>query len=928
MNRGEDLVGRQAELASLDGFLARLEGGSCGLFLEGEAGIGKTRLWREGIERAQERGLAVLSTRPGETEAKLGFAGLSDLLGDVLEVTLPRLPSPQRRALEVALLLEEPRGAPRDDRAVAAAFLGSLRILAAVGPVLVAVDDVQWLDGASARVLEFACRRLHEEPVGILAAVRLARDEAEPHELARALGDERVERLVVGPLTVAAVYELVRGQLDLSLSRSALLRVHESSSGNPFFALELARALRRSGVEPVPGQPLPVPPNLRALVRARLSLLPRSATETLLVAAALSRPLVAVVERAVGSAERADRDLEGAVEAGVIELRGDLICFTHPLLASSLFSDASPRARRAVHGRLGAVVADPEESARHLALAAEGPDAGTASRLAEAAARARSRGAVAAGAELAEQAFHLTPPKLAAVAHGRLLVAAELHYAAGNTTRAVELLDGALARTPPGPARAELLWSIGKIAFEGQDTRVGVTYFRRALAECGGDDLLRARILESLAFPATKQVGFRAAQVYAREAAALAEELDDPATLARALATLGHLKVMCGDGLDVEMFERAVRIEEELGGLDLDYGPTVTYARELSAAAEYERARPLLERLCERGRASGDAAVNLPLWLLAVVELETGHWDRAAALARESYDVAVQTAREAAEPRGMFTEARVEALRGEVDAARAHAEQALVLTDGRGWNSGGPRAALGLLELSLENFEAAYAALLPAVDRYRSLGAPVIGQTFDAAEALAGLGRVEDGLDLLARGRHAPAVMRQPWAEAAAARARGLLAAAANDLDAAQAALGHAVEVGERLGMPLELARSLLALGTVQRRARHKQAARRTLRRALEIFDGLGARLWAERARRELGRIGGRASPPNELSATETEIAELVAAGRSNKEVGKALHLSPKTVEWNLSKIYRKLGVRSRTELAATRGARPSRLRG
>ena len=311
--------------------------------------------------------------------------------------------------------------------------------------------------------------------------------------------------------------------------------------------------------------------------------------------------------------------------------------------------------------------------------------------------------------------------------------------------------------------------------------------------------------------------------------------------------------------------------------------------------------------------------MNAPLFILAAVEFESGNWERAARLASESYDVAVQAGREAAEPRGMFVLAQVEAALGEVDAARTRAERALVLTDGRGWSSGGPRGVLGFLELSLENYQAAYEAMMPAIERYRSLGAPLISQTFDAAEALAGLGRVEEGHALLDAGEGASGTILLSWATAPAARARGLLAAAEGDLDGAQAALQEAIEAAERAANPLSLGRSLLALGVVQRRARKKQAARRTLERAHAIFDGLGARLWATRAQRELGRIGGRAGAHGELTATETEIVELVTAGRSNKEVAQALHLSSKTVEWNLSRIYRRLGVHSRTELAAAR---------
>jgi DNA-binding CsgD family transcriptional regulator len=912
----EALVGRQPELAAIDEFVARAPSGPQALFLEGEAGIGKTRLWKQGVEHALAAGFRVLSTHPGSSEVQLAFAGLADLLDGVVAEALPELPPPQRGALEVALLLEEPGPGPADDRAVAAAFLGVLRLLAAGCPLLVAVDDVQWLDASSARVLEFACRRLVEEPIGLLATVRIAPEERRPDELANAFGD-RLERLEVGPLTVAALYELVRGNLDVTLARPVLLQVHEASGGNPFYALELVRAFQRTGSDPAPGE-LPVPASLRELVEGRLSQLPRPAAETLRFAAALSRPTVTVLERAVGSAKRAERDLGRAAAAAVIELRGEQIRFTHPLLASIHLVSSTPRTRRVVNRRLAAVVDDPEERARHLALATDRPDADVAGALEEAAAHARSRGAVTIAAQLAEQALALTPLELGTRAHERRLAAAELRYAAGATARAVQLLEEQLADAAPGPARAELLWSLGKIRFEGKDTRVGLDLFRRALRETGEDELLGARILESMTFPAAKQEGFAAAEGYAREAASIAERLGDTPTHARALAMVGHYRLLSGNGLDEELFERAVALEEQLGHFDLDHGPAVSYGWTLSLAGELQRAGSLLERVCEQGRKAGDAAVNLPLSLLASVQFELGSWERAARLAKEAYDTAVQTGREAAEPRGLFALAHVQAARGEVKAARDNAERALVMTDTRGWSSGGPRAVLGFLELSLERYEQAYAALKPAVDVYRRLGAPLIEQTLDAAEALAGLGRVAEGRALLDAGERGSSV-RFPWSIAAAARARGLLAQAAGDLDNAMAALESAVEIGESVAIPLSLGRSLFALGSVQRQARRKQAARRTLARALAIFEDLGAPLWAERTRRELARIGGRSVPRQGLSGTEAEIVELVVAGRSNKEVAQALHLSTKTVEWNLSKVYRRLGVRSRTELAAAR---------
>jgi DNA-binding CsgD family transcriptional regulator len=917
----EAIVGRQSELTALDAFLERIPEGPQGLFFEGEAGIGKTRIWREGLERARARGLRVLASRPGGAEVQLAFAGIADLLQAVLDDTLAELPPPQRRALAIALLLEDAEGVPPDDRAVAAAFLAALRAVAAAGPVLVALDDVQWLDSASMLTLEFALRRLEDEPVGVLGTVRLSPEVPQPVELIRSLPHERLSRLPLGPLTVGALYELIGSRLGSQPSRATLLRLHETSGGNPLYALELARALLAAGHEPKPGDPLPVPADLRELVLERLRRLPSRAQEALLVASALNPPTLTLVQAAAGDA--AAEDLAEAVGAGVVELDGDTIHFTHPLLASIHYANAPPRKRLELHKRLAAAVGDPEERARHLALAAEGPDEDVAQTLEEAATRARNRGALVAAAELMDKALMRTPSSLPVALRRRRLATAEAHYAAGDRDRALSPLEDELSQTTAGPERAEVLWSIGKIKFEGEDTRVGVEYFQRALEEAGDDDLLRARIFESLSFPVVKQQGFRAGRKYARQAVELAERLGDKPTLARSLAQLGYLEFMCDGGLETDLFERAVALEDELDGLELDYGPTARYARVLYDGGFYDRARPLLELLCERGRASGDAAVNMPLFLLASIELETGEWANAEAHARESYDVAVQTGREAAEPRGLYTLARLEACRGDLELARKHAEQALVMTEGRGWNSGGPCGALGVLELTLENYEGAYEVVLPAIETYRKLGVAIVGQILDAAEALAGMGRPAEGRELLEEAvENAGAMMRLPWPTAAAARARGLLAEAEGDLERAEDELERAVAIGGEVGWPLELGRSLLALGTVQRRARKKQAARRTLEQALDLFDGLGARPWAARARRELGRIGGRKTPQVGLSTTESEIVELVAAGRSNKEVARALHLSPKTVEWNLSKVYRKLGVHSRTELAATQGTR------
>jgi DNA-binding NarL/FixJ family response regulator len=913
------LIGRTAELAALERFLE--ETGTRGLFLEGTAGIGKTRVWQEGVEVARERGDRVLSVLPAGTDARLAFAGLTDLLEPALDEVLSELPAPQRRALRIALLLDEPEGAPPDERAVAAAFLASLRLLADEAPVVVAVDDLQWLDPASASVLAFAFRRIDGEPISLLATVRIAPEEQEPAEVVRALGDT-LTRIPLGPMSVGGIFELLRSRLDLKLSRPTLHRVHEAAAGNPFFALELGRALRDSGADPPPGEPLPVPGRLTDVVKQRLANLSSSASETLLIAAALSRATVPAIEAVCGE-ERAERDLGEAIAADVLDLKGDILRPTHPLLASIHYASASPWERQAVHARLAETVEDPEERARHLALSVDGQDENAAAALEEAAERARRRGATAAAAELAYRAVAATPADALERAHRRRLAAAEYGYASGGTARAIALLEAALARTPPGQPRAEVLWTLGSIKFEGVDTGLGIDAFREALAEVPDDSPLRVRILESLSQSGgAKKAGFADSEAYAREAAAAAERLGDTATLARALARIASLRLMQGEAVAHDVFERAVALEESLGGLEVDYGPTALYARTLYQLGMFDRARELLETLCERGRERGDVAVNLPIYQLGMLEFAAGNWNRAEELARESYELAVQSGREAAEPKGLFALAYIEAGRGNVVAARRAGENALVMTEGRGWKSGGPRGALGFLELSLENYEAAYQTIMPAVETYHRLGAPFIEQEFDAVEALAGLGRYEEARAILAVGEDEANATDLPWIRMLAARARGLLAAAEGDLDAAETALREAVDAGRSAGGPLELGRSLLALGSVQRRRRKKQAARGTLSEALEILDGLGARIWAERTRREIERIGGRTAPRTALSATESEIAALVGAGRSNHEVAAALHLSPKTVEWNLSKIYRKLGVHSRTEMAAKLAAR------
>src|SRR5712692_10282029 len=254
-----EVVGRESEIDSVHDFLEAVPAGPITMLIQGEIGIGKTTLWREGVAAADERGLQVLACRPAEGEIALPFAALGDLLEGVPEDVLARLPEPQREALEIALLRVETKPGRLQGRAVALGVLGVIRLLAEDSPLVVAIDDVQWLDAPSADALTFAARRLRGEPIGFLLARRAETREGPPLELESALESGRVSRLLVRPLDLQSLDRLLRTRLDKAFLRPALVELQRVSGGNPFFALELGRALLARDVALAPGDPLPVP---------------------------------------------------------------------------------------------------------------------------------------------------------------------------------------------------------------------------------------------------------------------------------------------------------------------------------------------------------------------------------------------------------------------------------------------------------------------------------------------------------------------------------------------------------------------------------------------------------------------------------------------------------------------------------------------
>ena len=903
------VVGREAELAAIDAFVEAVARGRGVLALEGEAGAGKTTLWRAALERAEAARFTVLSCVPAAGEAALSWAGLTDLLADVPDEVLAALPEPQRRALEVVLLRSAPEGTPPDARTVSVATLSVARSLASSSPVVVAVDDAQWLDPPTAAALEFAVRRLDRERVGILTAVRLGDGPVATFD--RVAGDDRTA-VAVGPLSVGALHELLKRRLGHSFLRPTLLRIEQASGGNPFYALEIARELLVVG-EPPTGDRLPVPRDLRTLVAERLRRLPAATREALLVASTLSTPSVELVdEEALLPAEEAD--------VARVDERGR-VRFTHPLFASAVYSGASGAARRRVHRRLAGLVEGAEERARHLALATVEPDEDVAAALEEGAAAARAHGAWGSGARLLERARELTPPARREDALRRGVRAALHHLHEGDRVRAGTLLRELLADAPPGRLRADALRLLAEVAYNDGSYPEAARLFAEVLKHT--EDPRHASTAElGLAFVTTMTWDLAAGAEHARRALDWAERAGDDALVAEALSGGTMIDFFAGRGPDWARAERAHALEDESRDIPMQARPSSMLALLPLFVGRFGEAREQLlavrARAAERGEEQ-DLAFFLS-WLVWL-ETATGSFAAAAALAEEAQLLATLTASGLTRAWVLAHRGLLRAHVGDLDGARADCAEATVRADEASAVAAIPWIVAGrcLAELAAGDAEAAWDAAATAVEVVEAVGVPEPGIAIflpSALEAMVATGRLERAGTLLETFERRARRLDRVWALATGARCRGLLLAARGDLPGAEAALQEALVEHARLEMPFERARTLLCLGRVQRRGNERKQARAALGEALEVFETLGAPVWAEQARAEILRIGVRRAP-SELTENERAVAELAATGLTNREIAARLFVSRRTVEANLARAYAKLGIRSRAELGA-----------
>jgi DNA-binding CsgD family transcriptional regulator len=665
---------------------------------------------------------------------------------------------------------------------------------------------------------------------------------------------------------------------------------------------------------------------LRELVGVRFRELPPAVRRVLLAAGALTRPHVEQLVRLEPGAERA---LRVAVEAGIVELVGGNVRFTHPLFALLPYDELAPAARRRLHRRLSEVAASAEERARHAALSVARPDATVAAGLDHAAESAGARGAPETAAELSALAARLTPWDAASERWERTLNAAEWHERAGElesaASRADEVLDADVAAAPSTRARALMLLGTIRGDIEGVDAAREL--YLRALHAGESSPQLCAEIHHKLAW--TSLVGGQAALArrHAQAARRLAPSAD-PAVAAAAAATAALIEVARTGVLPRRVLDRALALERSARatrpGVWGETAPSVLEGVTALWAGELERARGPLEQMHATAIESGDPWLLMhSLAYLSALETSLGRPREGLSLARRYLELAAETEQDAQRASALWPFAAAAAMLGSVTEARDAVAVGLEIAERTGHRLYllGCLAAQGELELSLGEFASAAEVLWRARELARESGIVAVGRVSilpNAVEALLQVGELERVQRVTADLEAQATKVGRPWAVALAQRSSGLAAAARGDWAVATQSFDQALSNHALQPRPLERARTQLSLGVTLRRAGAKREARLAIECAEETFGAAGATLWAKQAQDELRRIGGRSAPAGSaLSATESRIAELVAAGRTNAETAQTLRLSPRTVEWNLSKIYRKLSVRSRSELAA-----------
>jgi DNA-binding CsgD family transcriptional regulator len=912
-----DLVGRETEGAAVLAGLGSGVAGARAVLLVGAAGIGKTAVWDWAAQQYRAAGGRILLSRATAAEARLPWVGLTDLLRSVPDPIVDSLPGPQGRALRTVALQSNDGAA--DERIVGTAFLTVLHRMAQASPVLLAIDDVPDFDPASWRALLFALRRLDHSDVldhgdvRFLGTVRESRRYEAGGLLGQNLPPDHWREIRLGPLSVTALFELLRSRIGASLPRPLLVRIHETAGGNPLYALELARALERLDSQPQAGVPLPVPGGLVALVEARIRGLRDDVRELAAATAATWRFTGADVNRDA---------LDVAVRSGLVVVdTGDdgvgVIRAAHPLLCAVAYNGLDPESRRVLHQRLAASTEDPAEHARHLALASAGPQTHVAAALDAGTAAALAAGDPDVGVELARLALDHTvtaadrPPRL-----DRL---ADAQFRAGDSVGALATQAAAIRLTPDLPQRARRRIRLAEFATEGTGWAAEAEV-RTAITEAADDPTVLAEAMLTLA-ALTDDI--RVSDASAAHAVELLERLDqpDPQILSGALAQAAGARFRAGRGLDHDMFGRAIAIERGHDYRRLSDRADANYAALLKYADELDTSETMLNALLDEARATGDlTSIAYSISHLVSIALWRGQIAPGRTYADEHLALATQGDLTGQKAQAQYNVGLAMAYQGLLDEADGVFVALRDAPSTTAWLRHRAHGGLGFAALSRGNAEAAVSHLDQWYEALTAMHFEEPGYSrshLDYLCALIAVGRAGDAarvLDLLTVQAERSG---GKWAATVARTGQALIHAQAGRLADAQASIDQALTRYRDSPLRFDRARTLLIAGQISRRAKAKTAAHSLLGEARREFGSFGATAWETLAAAELTRVNVRPRAPAELTETERRVAELVAAGLTNQETAARAFLAVKTVEAVLSRVYRKLGIRSRAELAA-----------
>lgn len=880
------------------------------LLVEGPAGIGKTAFLAALAQRARARGAAVLTVALTSSETSFAWAGVASLCRDALAAHRPLLPPAQLQALANAL--GEADG-PVDPTSVASATATLLaEHLRLHGEVVLVLDDLHWLDVASAGALAFAIRANAGTPLRIVAATRPG---PRPLDVLRTVDRERAHRVELPGLDVQAVKDVLADRFGLVHHGPELLRLHGATEGNPLYALEIGRMVAA-------GSSLDdalVPPSLDALIDEHLAGVAMGVLEAVQAAALLATPTTSVIARLF---DDSDDRLLAAEEAGLVLVRGDRIGFAHPLLRAGVVKRLAGMRRRQLTRRLADVVEDADERARLLGESTVGPDEAVAELLVAAGERALVRGAPQVAVERLERALAIGEAGEAVQAVRHLRTGLALSRAAEferSCVHARQALEGPLAPADEAVALTTLAISLNRLNRIDEACDI----LRAGAERLRGEPLARLGVLNALA-GLLQAADLREGGEVAASLLAEARAVGDDQMALTGLVISSCMAVLRGLPLDVDDLVATVAATDADPGNPVPSRPVPFYlAGLLGWVDRHHEAIEVESAELARSEAHGHVpGTTNALSSLADSNRRIGRWDEALASLRRWVELIRLSGLDIAEDGESSELAWLLAARGEHDEALTIAAAAVEGTKSTPMWHVQAVARVGFVHLVHGDLASALDRLEAARDLADEAGFEDLGALQfrdDLVEALVLAGRMDEAVRDTQRIEQLAARAGRVRGRLVAARARALVAAACGNLDEAEVAVVRGIEAAAQIGDPFEEARLLLLGGVVARRAGRRTQSRDRLDHARRLFDGLGARPFVAKVDAELARLGDRTGRRDQLTHTERQVAELVAAGRTNAEAAAELFITPRTVEAHLTRIYRKLGVRSRAELIAKR---------